>query len=221
MKTSVLTKCAQSVLLKRSAASLKRQSEKLAGDQKCEPKSLKNDASPEIQERLRRWETTQLEETIHRPGADLGAGFGLEILQDEFSKTCRTDRYSAPVAARSCSQVWPLFRHCSLPSSKWAVALPGKLLGTAWKAAASARRGKIVTPDMKTPRKAGGLRGVGDGSIRAIDASDYRQPSIKRPAAWWGRQSCTCRGAGSCLCCRRFDRAIRSHQVRIATAGDC
>lgn len=77
----------------------------------------------------------------------------------------------------------------------------------------------IVDGPKKTPRKAGWLRGVEGVVDRAIDVSDYRQPSSNRPVNWWGRQACSCRGEGRCLCCRRFDRAIRAHQLRVQTAG--
>lgn len=207
----LLTKCAQSVLSKRSASSLKCHFEKVAGEQKCEPKSLKDDVSPEIQESLRRWQTTQLEGTIHRPGADLGAGFGLEFLH-EFSKTCRTDRHPAPVAARSRSQTRSLFRRRSLSASEWPAAVSGQCARAAFKTQRPTGWVKAMSAKMKTPRSWPAFRGVGEGSIRAIDERDYSS----RSGFWWGRQACSCYGEGRCLCCRRFDRAISADVARVA-----
>lgn len=67
--------------------------------------------------------------------------------------------------------------------------------------------------EWKTPRP-GGARGV-KGSIE----SNYSTDSATPASIWWGRQACACRGAGKCLCCLRFDRAIRAHQARVAAAG--
>jgi hypothetical protein len=61
---------------------------------------------------------------------------------------------------------------------------------------------------------------------RALGVRNYSNNESIRPASilnqhWWGRQACTCRGAGRCLCCRRFDRAISAHKARVAAAGGC
>lgn len=76
----------------------------------------------------------------------------------------------------------------------------------------------IMDGQKKTPRH------EARGAVRACedtDATNDNAPASIRPANWWGRQACTCRGAGQCLCCRRFDRAIRAHQSRVAIAGGC
>lgn len=62
------------------------------------------------------------------------------------------------------------------------------------------------------------------GAVRACedtDAGNNTAPASIRRTAWWGRQACTCHGNGTCLCCLRFDRAIRAHQARVAAAGGC
>lgn len=74
----------------------------------------------------------------------------------------------------------------------------------------------IVCGKKKTPRR------EARGSVSAFedaDAANNNAPASISNTNWWGRQVCTCRGAGQCLCCRRFDRAIRAHQARVATAG--
>jgi hypothetical protein len=43
-----------------------------------------------------------------------------------------------------------------------------------------------------------------DGNLRR----QYRASVSNRNTAWWGVQACSCRGAGACLCCRRWHRAI-------------
>lgn len=74
----------------------------------------------------------------------------------------------------------------------------------------------IVDWQKKTPRPM--ARGA------AVACEDDRCANNSAPASnqnWWGRQACSCHGAGRCLCCRRFDRAIRAHQARVAAAGAC
>jgi len=73
----------------------------------------------------------------------------------------------------------------------------------------------MYTPKTETPRPG---KALGAGQSRDDD-TQYAKPASNRN--WWGRQACTCRGAGTCLCCRRFDRAIRAHQVRVSAAGAC
>lgn len=76
----------------------------------------------------------------------------------------------------------------------------------------------IVDGPKKTPRH------EARGAVRACedtDAANRTVPTSIRQAAWWGQQACSCRGDGKCLCCRRFDRAIRAHQARVAAAGGC
>lgn len=73
--------------------------------------------------------------------------------------------------------------------------------------------GAIMRPDKKTPQP-GQAWGAGQNKR---NGGKYIFPASIR----WGSQACTCRGAGQCLCCRRFDRAIRAHQARVATAGGC
>ena len=75
--------------------------------------------------------------------------------------------------------------------------------------------GAFMRPEKETPRLG-----------RALGVGNYSNNESIRPASilnqhWWGRQACTCRGAGRCLCCRRFDRAIGAHQARVAAAGGC
>lgn len=74
------------------------------------------------------------------------------------------------------------------------------------------------TPKKETPRH------EARGAVRACEdtnTANRTAPTSIRQAAWWGQQACSCRGEGKCLCCRRFDRAIRAHQARMATAGGC
>lgn len=212
-----LIKSAQSVLFDSSASSLKCQFETLTGRAKAPPKSQQCDASPNRLEGLRGVQP-RLEGLIHRPGADTGAGFGSETLQDEFPQIRRDSRHPAAVASRSRGEAWPLLRRRSMPAAEWQAALSGQRAGVAGKAAKPARRREIVRPDVKAPREAGRLRGAENVSIGTINEPDYRQPASYRQT-WWGRQACTCRGAGACLCCRRFDRAIRTHLARVATTG--
>lgn len=214
-----LIKSARSVLFESSAASLECQFETLTGRAKAPPKSQQCDASPNRLEGLRGVQP-RLEGLIHRPGADTGACFGLEILRDEFPQICRARRHTAAVASHSRGETWSLLRSCALPPAERQTTLSGQRAGVAGKAAKPARQVEIVRPDVKAPREAGRLRGAEKGSIRTIDASDYRQPASARQTCW-GRQACTCRGAGACLCCRRFDRAICAHLARVATAGGC
>lgn len=214
-----LTKCPQSVSFEASAALLKRQSEPLAGRAKAPPKSQQCDASPDRLAGLR-GVTPRLEGPFHRPGADRGAGSGSEVLQNEFPQIRRACRHSTAVVARSRGTAWALFRRRALPAAQWSPALPGQRPGVAGEAEDSSRWSEIVRPDVEAPRQAGRLRGADNRAIRAIDSADYREADSNRQT-WWGQQSCTCRGAGSCLCCRRFDRAIRAHLARVVTAGGC
>lgn len=72
--------------------------------------------------------------------------------------------------------------------------------------------------EKKTPRP------MALGAVRACEDTDKANrtaPTSIRQAAWWGGQACTCHGSGKCLCCRRFDRAIRAHQARVSAAGGC
>lgn len=72
--------------------------------------------------------------------------------------------------------------------------------------------------EWKTPRPgARGAAGVCEDHHEANNAA----PTSIRAATWWGMQACTCRGDGKCLCCRRFDRAIRAHQARVVAVGGC
>lgn len=78
--------------------------------------------------------------------------------------------------------------------------------------------GGIMRPEKETPRH------EARGAVRACEDTDVANntaPASIRQAAWWGQQACSCRGTGRCLCCRRFDRAIRAHLARTATAGGC
>jgi len=70
---------------------------------------------------------------------------------------------------------------------------------------------------MGTTKKA---RAEGNPRLATYDNSRPSQYAAlaTRRSWWWGRQSCTCHGAGRCLCCRRFDQAIRDHQSRYAVA---
>ncbi len=52
--------------------------------------------------------------------------------------------------------------------------------------------------------------------LATYDRSQKHYRSLAtRQSDWWGIQSCTCRGDGTCLCCRRFDRAIRAYEMRL------
>ena len=65
--------------------------------------------------------------------------------------------------------------------------------------------------DEKNPRPAEGS-GISHNNIHLQE--HFAQPASRSPH-WWGFQSCTCRGNGTCLCCRRFARAIDRHLVRV------
>lgn len=181
MCASALTKYAQSVLSKESAFSLKCHFEKVAGNQKWKLKSLKNDANPLELQASRRWETTQLEGTIHRPIADIGAGFGLEFLQDEFSKACRTDWHPAAIIARPRSQAWSLFRRRSVSASERPTAVPRRRTGAITQADWSTWRGNEMMPaENKTP-KAGYAKGADEATVETnLKGNDTTLASIRR-----------------------------------------
>lgn len=67
----------------------------------------------------------------------------------------------------------------------------------------------------KIGRNPGLSKGPGIFANKTNQQQHNNSPAAaSRPAEWWGHQACTCRGAGACLCCRRFARAIRAHQAR-------
>ena len=78
--------------------------------------------------------------------------------------------------------------------------------------------GASMRPDKETPQP-GRAWGVKGGIESNLHGANYATRASIWPAQWWGRQACTCYGEGHCLCCRRFDRAIRSHQARVAAGG--
>jgi len=73
--------------------------------------------------------------------------------------------------------------------------------------------GGIMRHKGKTPQpgRAWGVKGENESNYGTYYA---RRGSIW-PAQWWGQQACSCNGEGRCLCCRRFDRAIRAHLARV------
>jgi hypothetical protein len=72
--------------------------------------------------------------------------------------------------------------------------------------------GASMRPDKETPQpgRAWGVK----GGIESNYGANYATWASIWPAQWWGSQACTCYGEGHCLCCRRFDRAIRTHELR-------
>ena len=72
--------------------------------------------------------------------------------------------------------------------------------------------GASMRPDKETPQpgRAWGVK----GDIESNYGANYAMPASFRPAQWLGRQACRCHGEGRCMCCRRFDRAIRTHELR-------